>query len=352
MISVFSFGLAACEGGGGESGGGESNTGDPVNTDDITVPTEFKGKNIYEEEIKIAYLPIGTEGPAFVMADYAIKDCLKFNDNIKVDIYPSEYDPNKQASSIQEAITQGYDGIMLEAMDPVVSAGPIEEAEAAGIPVITINLNSEALHTLHIQGNDYISGCNAARTLGEACGGKGKALTLNGPAAQQATSQMVPGFNETIAAEFPDIEILGDLPVEGWQSEVAETQMRDALTKYDQIDIVYCASDDLADGAIKAIKAAGREKDIKVHGSMGYPAALKRIKDGTQFASYYSDGYAEYTTVIFQMLYFIQNGMTASALGLTATPLIDQPTTPITKENVETVIETSHWREADPTAGL
>jgi ABC-type sugar transport system substrate-binding protein len=347
MVLTMGFAMAACE---KDDTGGSSDA--DTDDSDITVPTEYKGKDIYNEDIKLLYIPIGDAGPAFEMGRYAILDVLKFNKNITVDIKPGEYDPTKQASILKEGITQQYDGIFLEAMDPVVSKGPIEEAEAAGIPVITINLNSEAVHTLHIQGNDLVSGQEAAKILGAALGGKGKVLTLNGPAAQQATNQMVVGFNQQLAADYPDIEILGDLPTEGWQADEANKNMNDAITKYPEIDGVYAASDDLADGAIKALNAAGRAKDTLVYGSMGYPAALQRIKDGTQFGSYWSDVYGEYEVVIFQILYFIQNGITSQTLGLTATPLLDQPTTPITKDgsiegsvDVQTVIEQSRWKE-------
>ncbi|MDR0817666.1 MAG: sugar ABC transporter substrate-binding protein [Clostridiales Family XIII bacterium] len=355
MIASFSM-MAACE----KSGGDAATT--PAASDgdegpDITKPTEVTGKDIYNEPIKLLYVPIGDAGPAYEMGVYALKDSLKFTPNITLDVKPGEYDPTKQAAILQEGVTQGYDAIFAECMDPVVSAGPVEAAEAAGIPFISINLNSEAVHTLHIQGNDYKSGQEAAKILGAALGGKGKVLTGNGPAAQQATNQMVVGFNEGIAANYPDIEILGDLPTEGWQADEANKQMSDALTKYDTIDGVYCASDDIADGYISALTTAGREKDTLVYGSMGYPAALQRIKDGTQFGSYFSDVYGEYQTIIYQALYFIENGISSKSLGLKSTPLLDQPTTPITKDgkiegsvDVQTVIDNSRWKTVMPDA--
>jgi ABC-type sugar transport system substrate-binding protein len=350
MMSVAVFALAACE-------KDSSDTANKGTTDDSDITMGATKVDIYQEDIKLLYVPIGDAGPAFEMARYAIEDTLKFLPNVTVDIKPAEYDASKQADIVTDAIGQGYHGIFFEAMDPIVSQGPIEKAEAEGIPVITVNLNSAAVHTLFIQGNDYKSGYQAGEILGEAIGGQGNALTLNAPAAQAATSQMVPGFNDALKDKFPGVTVLEDLPCEGWQASEATNNMKSALTKYDKIDIVYAASDDLADGAINAIKEAGRENEIKVYGSMGYPQALQRIKDGTQFGSYFADGYSQFQVVIYQMLYFVQNGLNAEVLGYTDTPTLDQPTTPITKDgglagsvSVDQVIENSRWKIVMPDA--
>jgi ABC-type sugar transport system substrate-binding protein len=80
------------------------------------------------------------------------------------------------------------------------------------------------------------------------------------------------------------------------------------------------------------------------------PDALKRIQNGEQFGTYFSDNYVEFSTALYQALYFIQNGISVATVGNTTTPVIDQPTTPVTKDNVDTIIGVSHWKEADPDA--
>ena len=119
--------------------------------------------------------------------------------------------------------------------------------------------------------------------------------------------------------------------------------MRDLLTKYEQIDCVYCASDDIAKGANQAIDAAGRAAEIKVYSSMGYPDALQQIKDGTMFGTYFSDSYLEYATALYLTLHAIETGITASSAGYASTPIIDMPTVPTTIENVENIIKDSRW---------
>jgi len=325
----------ACKTEEGSSGGDETLT--------------LSGKDIYKEDIKIMYISLSTAGVTNRMTELAFNDVIQFYPKITVNLVDPGYDPNKQIEFIEQAITQQYDAILIEAMDPVGTKGPIEEAEKAGIPVITINLNSQAVHTMHIQGNDYNSGYKAGEVLGNALGGTGKVLSFDGPSEQAETNRMCPGFADAIKDLYPGIELLENSYTDGWQKDVARANMTSLLAKYPQIDGVYCASDDIADGVISAIEAAGRSDEIKVYGSMGYPDALLRIRAGTQFGTYFSDGYVEYSTALYMALYFVQNGITGYALGYTATPVVDQPTTPVTQENVETIIEISHWKDADPT---
>jgi ABC-type sugar transport system substrate-binding protein len=232
---------------------------------------------------------------------------------------------------------------MLEASDTEALNTTIAEAEAAGVPVVTINVGASGLHTLHVQGNDYSSGREAARVLTDALGGQGNVIVLDCPAAQKPISLMGTGFEDYVSEEAPGVTLLESAPIDMWSPEIANTTMRDLLTKYDDIDGVYAVSDDIAHGAIQAIEAAGRQADIKVYGSMGYPDALQAIKDGTQFGTYFSDGYLEYSTALYLTLHIIETGMTSVNMGYTTTPIIDMPTVPTTAANVDSVISDSRW---------
>jgi ribose transport system substrate-binding protein len=345
VMMVATLGLAACE--------KKTDTGSSdASTDQsgITKPTEFAGKDILTQETNIWYITLSTAGVTNKMAELAFNYVTKYYDNIKVTMQDAQYNPENQVTFLNEALTQGVDAVMIEAMDPGATQAPVEALEAEGIPVITINLNTFAVHSLHIQGNDYYSGEEAAETLAAATDGKGVAVALDGPQQQAETNRMTVGFEDKLKADFPGITFEGREYTDNWDAAIAQTNMAALITKIPNLTMVYCASDDLANGAISAVKAAGKEKDILVYGSMGYPDALQRIQAGTQFGTYYSDGYIEYSTALYQALYYIQTGISMKTMNYPATPILDQPTTPVTKENVELVIETSHWKEADPNA--
>ncbi|MDR1573709.1 MAG: sugar ABC transporter substrate-binding protein [Clostridiales Family XIII bacterium] len=339
MVAVFTAGC-------GGSNGGDASGGDAA---DGAGAAAFVGKDIYgfqtgtPAETKIAFIPLSTAGVTNSMVQASLAEQLIFYPNITVTYFDPMYDLNKQMSMINECVTQGYDAIMLEASDTEALNTTIADAEAAGVPVITINVGASGLHTLHVQGNDYKSGREAGRVLADALGGQGNVIVLDCPAAQKPISLMGTGFEDYVKEEAPGVTLLESAPIDMWSPEIANTTMRDLLTKYDKIDGVYCVSDDIAHGATQAIEAAGRSAEVKVYGSMGYPDALQAIKNGTMFGTYFSDGYLEYSTALYLTLHIIQTGITAPAAGYTTTPIIDMPTIPTTAANVENVINDSRW---------
>jgi len=351
VMMIGAIGLGGCESSGSDEGSAAGSSAATNEDTGITISDKIAGKQLYgdgAEDVKIGIIPMSTAGVTNKMTQKALDDICNFFTNVTYTHFDPAYDPNNQVNMINECITQGYDAIIIEAADPVLTSDPIAAAEAAGIPVITMNLNCEAVHTLYIYGDDYHSGEMAAQVLAEATGEQGVAIGIDGPAEQEQTNRHVAGFRDYIEANYPNITFAEQYFTAGFQKEVANQNMTAALQNYPDINMVFCMSDDLADGAIQAIKAAGKEDQIKVYGAMGYPDALVRIRDGEQFGSFYSDAYIEYQTAMYMALYYIENGITSVTMGYEGTPAINQPTTPITQENVQTIIETSHWKEIDP----
>jgi ABC-type sugar transport system substrate-binding protein len=75
-----------------------------------------------------------------------------------------------------------------------------------------------------------------------------------------------------------DLKILAIEPAE-WSKDKALTLMQDLLTRYPHIDVVYGLDDPMALGALEAIKAAGREGEMKVYGVNGNKDACAAIKN-------------------------------------------------------------------------
>jgi ABC-type sugar transport system substrate-binding protein len=349
LVVVFTAGCGGSSGGAasdGDAAGGDA--AEAADGDAIAGGTAFETKDVYgllageAAEVKLAYIPLSTAGVTNSMVQKTFEEQLIFYPNITVTHFDTMYDLNKQISMINECITQGYDAIMLEALDTEALNTTIADAEAAGVPVVTINVGASGVHTLHVQGNDYKSGRESARVLTEALGGQGSVIVLDCPAAQKPISLMGTGFEDYVNEEVPGVTLLESVPIDNWSPENANTAMRDLLTKYDQIDGIYCASDDIAKGANQAIDAAGRT-GIKVYSSMGYPDALQQIKDGAMFGTYFSDNYLEYATALYLTLHAVETGINAVSAGYAATPIIDMPTVPTTIDNVESVIQDSRW---------
>ena len=208
LVVVFT---AGCGGSGGDAAANDNAAAGEETT--AAGGASFVANDIYgfqgeAPEVKIAYIPLSTAGITNQMVQKTFEDQLIFYPNITVTHFDPMYDLNKQISMIEECITQGYDAIMLEALDTEALNITIENAEAAGLPVVTINVGASGIHTLHVQGNDYKSGRESGRMLSEALGGQGNVILLDCPAAQKPISLMGTGFEDYINEEVPGIELL------------------------------------------------------------------------------------------------------------------------------------------------
>lgn len=303
------------------------------------------GKDIYNEEINIAYIPISTAGQVNQVIDLVFKDVTLIYPNVKITSFDPGYDPNKQNSMINEAVTGGYDAIIALIMDPAASGDAVTQAEQAGIPVITIDCGCMATHTFHLQGTDYGSGLMAAEIVAKELNNVGNYVVLDAPAAQKVIARMGTAFIDYCTANT-QMKMLDDVSIEMWSQENARIAMADLLTKYPagELQAVYCASDDIAGGALQAIEAAGRDKEgILIYGNCGYLPVLQAIKEGKIFGTNFTDTYARYYTAFHMALYFIQTGTTSVTAGYTSTPAVYDTLIPVNADNVDYIMQVSRF---------
>jgi ABC-type sugar transport system substrate-binding protein len=312
-----------------------------------------QGKDIYNEEIKIAWIPLASMGQVNQVINLTFADALLIYPNVKIDTFDPMYDVSKQISMISEAITQEYDAIILLPLDVAACNDVITQAEQAGIPVLTVDCGATAVHSYHLQGTDYGSGQLAAEIVAKELNNAGNYIVLDAPAAQKAIGRMGTGFIDYMTANT-QCKMLEDVSIEMWSQENARTTMTDLLTKYPagEIQAVYCASDDIAAGALQAIETAGRDKEgIIIYGNVGYLPVLQAIKDGKIFGTNFSDTYAHYYTVFHTALFLIATGTTAITAGYSATPVVYDTLIPVNKDNVDYIMQISRYPYLRITAG-
>jgi ABC-type sugar transport system substrate-binding protein len=124
----------------------------------------------------------------------------------------------------------------------------------------------------------------AADSVKELLGNQGgNVVILEGAAGSFPAIHRTSGFRAAIA-DSPQIRIIANQNT-GWDRAQAQNIMEDFLTRYDKIDVVYAHDDNIAIGAIQAIKAAGRLAEIKVVGIGGTIEGLDAIRTGEMFST-------------------------------------------------------------------
>lgn len=121
-----------------------------------------------------------------------------------------------QAVKMQEAIDMGVDAIDVSVLDPAVLGPLIDQAADAGIPVLTFDSDAPNSKRTSFYGISNRAGAeHAARMLGKLMGGAGKVAIMTAAGTMPGTlstsqtyTERMDGFTETVAAEFPEMEIV------------------------------------------------------------------------------------------------------------------------------------------------
>jgi ribose transport system substrate-binding protein len=193
-------------------------------------------------------------------------------------------DLNKQISDIQSMISQGAKAIIVaplksEGLDPA-----IEAAKAAKVPLFTIDrlLTSKTAcqDYLGFVGSDFVKqGERAAQAMIKVTGGNAKAITLLGLAGVNVTSDRNKGYQDGVKAA-PGIEIIAEQAGD-FDRTKGQTVTEQLLQSKPELNAIYAHNDEMALGAVAALKAAGKKPgDVKIITIDGTRGAVQGIIDG------------------------------------------------------------------------
>lgn len=195
-----------------------------------------------------------------------------------------------QIKAVRNFIQQDVDYIVIA---PVVETGwetVLGEAKEAGIPVIIvdrmIDVSDDSLFTCWVGSNFKQEGYDAADWLAEYLDKEGRSdetiniVTLQGTIGSSAQIGRTEGVEERLK-DHPNWVMLDRQTGEFTQSKGQEV-MESFLKSYDDIDVVIAENDNMAFGAIDAIKAAGKVpgKDIIIISFDAVKAAFESMIAG------------------------------------------------------------------------
>lgn len=185
--------------------------------------------------------------------------------NVTVDwIVPGESHVSGQFSGgIEAAVAQEYDAIATIAGDAGIVPF-IDNAVDAGIPVATFNSETAAPNKrLFFVGADlYKQGEAAGEAMAQAIGGAGQVGIITGFFAVEAHELRRQGFVDYLAANYPDVEIVGEVENED-QGETAYTQAQDFMNANPDLAGIYVTAGGPF-GAAGAVEDAGKTGVVKV----------------------------------------------------------------------------------------
>lgn len=192
--------------------------------------------------------------------------------------------PAKQLNDIEDLIQKKVDLIIINPTDSAAIFPAIEAANKAKIPVITVDRGAAGGQVVvHIASDNVAGGAMAARFIAQQLKGTGKVVMLVGIPGTSAARDRGAGFKNELK-KYPNIKLVAE-QVANFNRAEGMRVMENLLQAYPDINAVFAQNDEMALGAIEAIRAAGKLGKIIVVGFDAIPDALNAVKKGEMAAT-------------------------------------------------------------------
>ncbi|MFC3168587.1 MULTISPECIES: D-ribose ABC transporter substrate-binding protein [Paracoccus] len=189
-------------------------------------------------------------------------------------------DTNTESTLVDTAITNKSVALILDPANADGSVGAVQKAVDAGIPVFLVNaeINQEGLAKAQLVSNNAQGAALGAQAWVEAVGDTGTFVELFGAPSDNNAQTRSNGF-ETVLSQYPDLQKVGQ-EVANWDRTQGYQKMQSLLQANPDINGVISGNDEMALGAIAALKEAGKLEQVKVGGFDGSPDAVEAVKAG------------------------------------------------------------------------
>jgi ABC-type sugar transport system substrate-binding protein len=224
------------------------------------------------------------------MADYA-----KTQPGVTLQIEDAKDDVSKQLSQVQNFIANGVDAIIVNPVDTSATAAITKAAADAGVPLVYVNRQPADVDKLgpkaaFVASNEAESGTLEAKQICKLLGGKGNILVMEGVLSNQSAVQRTQDVHEVISTpDCSGIKVVAEQTA-NYDRTQAQNLMTNWLSKGMKFDAVVSNNDEMAIGALQAMKSAGMDtKSAIVGGIDATQDALASMKSGDLKVTVFQD---------------------------------------------------------------
>jgi len=242
-------------------------------------------------------------------------------DGVSLQMEDATDDLAKQIDQVRNFVASGVDAIIVNIVD--TSAGAAVTEAAGDTPLVFVNREPDNVNELpptqaFVASNEIESGtlsafqvCNNLRADGKAGGARG--YLMNGQLSNQAAVQRSKDVHDIIGIDMCNFMTLIDEQTANWSRDEAQDLMTNWMSSGEPFDFVLANNDEMAIGAIQAMKAAGMDMaDVQVGGVDASQDALLSMQAG------------DYDVTVFQDAFGQGSGSVDTAIALAAGQSVDQ----------------------------
>ncbi|MDW9787293.1 substrate-binding domain-containing protein [Sinorhizobium meliloti] len=207
-------------------------------------------------------------------------------DGVTVQVEDAQNDASRQLDQVQNFVSSGVDAIIVVAVDGDSTPALTKMATDAGIPIVYANHPPADVDELpetaaFVGSNEIDSGTLETKEVCRLLGGKGAAYVLMGPLNNHSSLTRTKDIHDVIATdECKGMSVIEEQSA-NWDRLEAANIMTNWLSTGREFDAVIANNDEMAIGAIQAMKAAGVDMSkVVVGGIDATPDGLAAIAAG------------------------------------------------------------------------
>ncbi len=194
---------------------------------------------------------------------------------------PAETDVQAQVNQVEDLIAQGVEGIALAPTDPGALAPVVESARAAGIPVVFVDTMGSNEGITFIGTNNEVGAALAAQYMCDNLPAGSDVAILQGVMSHSTAQFRANGAKAGLTA--CGLNVVAEQTAE-WDRAKGISVTENILAANPGIKGIFGSNDNMALGAVEALKAAARD-DVLVVGYDANPDAAAAVIAGDMKAT-------------------------------------------------------------------
>ncbi|HYP26256.1 MAG TPA: ABC transporter substrate-binding protein [Blastocatellia bacterium] len=252
----------------------------------LVAPLGLAGCERKKGKIVVGFSQMENNNPWRIAETNSIREeGAKRADKFDLVVTDAQGQTSKQVSDVEDLIARRVDAIFLAPREYEGLAPALQAAKEANIPVFLIDREAAGK-----AGEDYVAflgsnfvdqGKRAAEWLARQTNGKANIVELTGTAGSSVARDRSQGFNDEIK-KHPDMRVIVSQTGDFSRATGQRVMENIIQSKGREITAVYAHNDEMALGAIQALKAAGMKpgQDVIIVSVDGEKAALEAIIAG------------------------------------------------------------------------
>lgn len=188
----------------------------------------------------------------------------------------------KQTADVEAALTKGVDGIVISPIDVNAMAPALQEAVDAKVPVVTIDRRVTGVKGIlaHVGADNVLGGEAQGHWVMDSYPNGANLINLQGQPGASPAIDRNKGLHNVLDAHKDKYKFVAEQTANFARDQGLSVTESLLASQPTPPDVIVAANDDMALGALEAVKGRNFQGKIKVIGFDALPEALASIRDG------------------------------------------------------------------------